>query len=216
MIRAVLFDLDGTIVNSLGNYLNVYDQTLKHFGFNFQDNEVALRCFNKTEEAITSELGIPEKADEFRSYYFDYIKKTIPRLQLFPDAISTIEQLKSKDIKIGFITFAYNWYMNIIVNQFNLDKYTQVIIGFNDVKKAKPDPEAVIKACEVLKIKQDEALIVGDSKNDMLMGKNAGSKIAYYIPEENKNFYNFEEVIKVVKPDFIIKKLSEIMSLKIY
>ncbi|MEX1052706.1 MAG: HAD-IA family hydrolase [Patescibacteria group bacterium] len=213
MIKAVLFDIDGTIVNSLGNYLQVYKKTINHFGFNFSDSEVADRCFNKSEEDITKGLGIPEKAEEFRYYYFDLTKKTIPSLKLFPDVISTLDFLISKKIQIGLITFAYNWYMYKIVNQFNLAKYTKVIIGFNDVKNAKPNPEAVNKACKILQIKEEDSLVIGDSKNDMLMGKNAGSKTAYYIPEENSKFYNFEAVVNEINPDYQIKKLSEILGL---
>lgn len=210
MIKAVLFDIDGTLVNSLGHYLSAYREVLLHYGLAFSDKEIAERCFGKTEESICLGLGIPEKAAEFRKMYFAWVKRNIPNLRLFPDTIKTLEDLRKRQIKIGLITFAYDWYLKSVVKQFELDKYVQVKIGFNDVTNAKPDSEAVIKAGKSLGVSENEILVVGDSKSDILMGKNAGSQTVLYTPLENKRFYDFEEVIKAVNPDFIITALGEI------
>lgn len=212
-MRMFIFDLDGTLVDSLGNYLQAYREILKKYGFNLADDEIVKKCFGRTEEAICKDLGIPEKAEEFRDTYFEFVKKILPSLQVFPDAIETLEYLKNKQLNIGIITFARDWYIKELSRLFDLDKYTQVAISFNDVKNPKPNPEAIIKACGALGIKESEALIVGDSKSDILMGKNAGSKTALYTPEENRKFYNFEELIEKVRPDFVIKHLSEIRNL---
>ena len=213
MIKAVFFDLDGTLIKSLGNYLQAYREILKHYGFSFSDEEVVKRCFGRTEETITKELGMPEKAEEFRSRYFEYVRKALPTLQLFPDAIATLEGLKSKQIKIGFITFAHSWYMSELSKSFNFPDYAQVMISFNDVKNPKPDPEAVISACKTLSVNESEVLVVGDSKSDIVMGKNARSKTALYTPEDNKKFYNFEDLVKEANPDFVIKTLKEVVDL---
>lgn len=213
MIKALLFDLDGTLINSLDNYLKAYKEILESYGFSFPDEEVVKRCFGRTEEVITKELGIPEKAEEFRNKYFEYVRNAIPTLQLFPDALSTLENLKNKQIKIGFITFAHSWYMTELSKRFRFPNYAQVLISFNDVQNAKPDPEAVITASKILSIDESETLVVGDSKSDILMGKNAGSKTALYTPEENKKFYNFEELEKTANPDFVIKHLNEVIGL---
>lgn len=213
MINAVLFDIDGTLINSLGNYLQAYKETLHHYGFSFSDEEISNNCFGHTEEAICKELEIPDKTEEFRSLYFSNVKKGLPSIELFPDAIYTLKQLKEKQIKIALITFAHNWYITELSKLFNLNNYAQIKIGFNDVTNSKPDPEAVNKTCQIFEIQNEEALVVGDSKSDILMGKNARSKTALYIPEENKMFYDFSKLVSESDPDFIIKTLKEILNL---
>lgn len=213
MIKAVLFDLDGTLIDSLGNYLQAYKEILNYYGFSFPDKEVAKRCFGRTEESICRELGIPGKAQEFRNKYFDYVRKALQNLRLFPDAITTLEYLKSNQIKIGIITFAHSWYIEELSEKFDFPNYAQAMISFNDVKNPKPDPEAVVSACKIISVKENETIVVGDSGSDILMGKNAGSKTALYIPEENSKFYNFGELEKDAQPDFVIKHLSEIGNL---
>ena len=213
MIKAVLFDLDGTLINSLGNYLQAYKEIFKFYGFSLPDTEVVKRCFGRTEETICKELGIPEKAEEFRNMYFGYVRKALPNLRLFPDAIDTLKHIKNRQVVVGLITFAHDWYMKRTSQLFHLAQYAKVMISFDDVKNAKPNPEAVIKACSDLGIDKKEAFVVGDSRSDIFMGRNAGSKTVLYTPEENRKFYNFDELEKEAKPDFVVKHLSEISGL---
>lgn len=212
MIKAVLFDIDGTLINSLGNYLEAYTKTLNYYGFKLSNEEIVDRCFGHTEEAICEELGISQKTEEFRDLYFNNVKKGLQKVKLFPDTIYTLGKLKREKAQVGFITFAKNWYVKEISDLFRLNQYAQLEIGFDDVINSKPNPEAVNKACKFFRIENNEALIVGDSKSDILMGKNAGSKTALYTPEENKIYYNFDELIKS-NPNFIVKSLKDILNL---
>lgn len=211
-IKAALFDIDGTLVNSLSNYLQAYKTVLQYYGFDFTNQEVVGKCFGKTEEVIVAGLGMPEKAQEFRQLYFTEVTKNIPQLQLFPDALYTLDAIYSKKIKIGIITFAYNWYLKKIMARFNLEKYTDITIGFNDVVKAKPNPEAVITACTALEIAPQQALVIGDSKSDVFMGHGANSKTVLYTPDANKQFYDFATVIAEAKPTYVVSTLSQIVT----
>lgn len=213
MIKAILFDIDGTLVNSLDTYLHAYGEVLKHYGFVFKDSQVVEKCFGRTEESICKDLGIPKKAEEFRNLYYREVDKAIGNLQLFQEAIDTLENLKASKIKIGLITMAHRWYLEKITKKFSLDKYAKVFVSFNDVEKSKPAPDAVIKACKILKINPAEALIVGDSRGDIFMGKNAGSKTALYAPSENSEFYDFKQMIKDINPDYVLTSLKKIRNL---
>ena len=213
MVKAVLFDFDGTLADSLGIYLKAYRITLQHFGSNFADAQVIKTCFGKTEETITASLGMSEKAEKFRKFYFDQLHKHYDELRLFPDTLQTLDTLKNKQIKLSLVTFLHRELIDQAVDQLQIRNYFEIIISFNDVEQAKPAPQAVFKACDMLRVKPEEVLVIGDSKNDILIGKNAGSKTALYTPSENSKFYNFEELINLTHPDFVIKKLHKVVRL---
>ncbi|OGK10764.1 hypothetical protein A2767_06275 [Candidatus Roizmanbacteria bacterium RIFCSPHIGHO2_01_FULL_35_10] len=96
-----------------------------------------------------------------------------------------------------------------MIKQYNLENYLDLVISADDVVKAKPDPEAVIKAVNKLKIKAEEVLVVGDSKSDILIGNTAGSKTALFFIKEYKLYYNLDE-IKKTNPNYIIDRVSEL------
>ncbi len=102
-----------------------------------------------------------------------------------------------------------------MVDQLRIRQFFEQILSFDDVKKPKPDPEMIIALCKALKVSPKDSLLVGVSKEDILMGKKAGIKTALYTPEENKKFYNFEILVKEADPDVIIKTLAEVKELVI-
>lgn len=212
MIKAVLFDFDGTLANSLPYYVKAYDKALRKFGFKFTEKEIGQNCFNKTEETICKNLGIPEKTEEFRKAYFDAVKELSNEVKLFDDCIETLDFLIEKDIKIVIVTFAYRWYINKMIKQYQLDKYINLTISADDVERSKPYPDAVLKAISFLKINTNETIVVGDSINDILMGQAAGSKTVFFAPKEHEAFYDIEK-IKSLKPTYVINKILEIRNL---
>jgi len=190
MIKAVLFDFDGTLADTLPFYIKAYDQALQKIGFKFSDKKIAQTCFGKKENVICRFLGVPKKTDEFAQAYFQGVKELFKRAPLFENTIETLNFIKNKGIKIIIITFAYRWYINQMLNQYKLGNYFDFIISTNDVIHAKPSPEAVLKATDRLGIKPDETIVVGDSKSDMLMGKSAGSITVLFTKKGYDLFYD--------------------------
>ena len=80
------------------------------------------------------------------------------------------------------------------MRNFKLKKYFGAIITMNDVKKGKPAPDMVLKACKILKVSPKNTILVGDSMNDMIAGKRAGCVTVGY----------------KIKGDYRIERLKEI------
>lgn len=209
MIKAVLFDFDGTLADTLPFYIKAYDAALRSVGFVLDEKGIAQKCFSKSEYVICKDLGIPEKTEVFAQTYFSAVKDLFKRAPLFDDTIEVLNFLRDRNIKIIVITFAYRWYIDQMMNQYKLDTYFDFIISTDDVTSPKPHPEAVLKAIDKLSITADETLVVGDSKSDILMGKVAGSKTVLFTRKEYDLFYSFDE-LKKTNPDFIITNLSQI------
>lgn len=209
MIKAILFDLDGTLVNTLPLYIKSYRQALIDQGISLTNREIVEICFGKTEKTICESLGIPSKTEEFRKSYFLRVQNHFIEGKLFKGVIDFLNLTKVRKVKLAIVSFAYTWYVKEMVKRCKLDKYIHVIIGFDDVIKAKPDPEAAIAACKKLCVSPDESVVVGDSKSDILMGKNAGCQTILFHPKEYGLFYDLT-ILKKSHPDKIVKNFDEL------
>lgn len=207
MFKAILFDLDGTLVDSLGYYLKAHQKTLESYGARLTPPEIVSNCFGVEEQVIADKFGLT--IEQFRSSYHENIRSFIPHVKLFPNALQTLSLAKGKGIKLAIMSFAYSWYVNEILELLDIKSYFQSILGFNDVKKAKPDPEIIIKTCETLGLKPEDSLAIGDAKSDVLMGKAANTKTALFVPPGNRVFYNFED-LKKSNPDYILENLEQL------
>ena len=206
--KAIIFDLDGTIVNTLPFYIEAYDLTYKYFGFNLTRKQIINNFPVKLIDQCQN-LGISNRQEEFKRIYLENTYRIFTKIKLFDGFIETINFIKTKNIKTAIVSFAFRDYVDFIVNKFSLKNYFDLIISFNDVKKAKPDPEAVLVVGKKLKIIPSKIIIVGDAESDMLMGKTAGSKTCLFYPKENHEIYPFEK-IKNISADFKVELLKEI------
>src|SRR4030042_6197916 len=209
MIKAVLFDFDGTLADTLGLYLQAYDRALNKFGVAWNEKQIAADCFGHSEELICQNLGVPEKAQEFKDNYFGAIADLFGNAQLFPESLPLLDFCQKKGLVLAVITFATDFYIEKMLKQLNLEKYFPVVISRNDVVRAKPDPEAVLLACKKLGINPEETVVIGDSPSDIVMGQAAGTKTILFAPPKYGSFYDLEK-IKKSNPDRIVENLGEI------
>ncbi len=209
MIKAILFDLDGVLVNTLPLYIKAYDRALKEQDFTFSKKEIVKTCFGKTEETICKNLGIPNRTEQFRKTYFIGVNNHFNEGKLFNGVLEILNLCIERQMKLAIISFAYRWYVDKMVKRFNFDKYFKIIIGFDNVKKAKPDPEAAVLACKRFNITPSDAVVIGDSKSDILMGKAAGCKTVLFYAKGYDLFYDLK-VLKESNPDKIIKDFKEL------
>lgn len=208
MIKAVLFDLDGTLINT-------NDLILKSFKHTFK----TMLDLEPTEEEITMNYGRPLQ-EIFKSYDENRIEEMINcyrkiNLELhddeckeFADVDLMLQTLKNKGIKIGVVTSKKSDMAERGAKLMGIFKYFDAFITPEITTKHKPDGEPVLKACENLGISPKEALMVGDSPYDILAGKNAGAKtcgVKYTaLPIEK---------LQESKPDFYVDKPLEILDL---
>ena len=208
MIKAVLFDLDGTLINT-------NDLILKSFKHTFK----TILDLEPTEEEITMNYGRPLQ-EIFKSYDENRIEEMINcyrkiNLELhddeckeFADVDLMLQTLKNKGIKIGVVTSKKSDMAERGAKLMGIFKYFDTFITPEVTIRHKPEGEPVLKACENLGVSPGEALMVGDSPYDILAGKNAGAKtcgVKYTaLPIEK---------LQESKPDFYVDKPLEILDL---
>jgi pyrophosphatase PpaX len=208
MIKAVLFDLDGTLIDTneliikcfkyvYEKYLNLEVSTediCKHFG------EPLLNTFQRYDE---------KNAAKLTEYYKEYNLEIHDEMARgFEGARETLLSLKQKGIKVGVVTSKRKEMTNRGLKLIDLYDIVDVTITPEDTIKHKPGPEPILKACERLKISPDEVLYVGDTSFDIKCSKSAGalSCLVKYtrlpLPE-----------LMELKPNYAIDRLFDIIEI---
>lgn len=171
--NALLFDLDGTVLNTDELIFKTFRYTFKQF---LPEHEL-------TEEELLSFLGpslkdsfsryLPsEKVEEAIEVYRKYnYEKHNDYVTLYPQEIEVLEKLYQKGYPMAIVTTKYTDTAIYGLKSFGLDKYFKVVIGSEQVTHGKPHPEAVITALK--KLGKEKGYMIGDNATDILAGKNA-------------------------------------------
>jgi pyrophosphatase PpaX len=210
MIKAVLFDLDGTLLDT--NEL-IYDSFCTAFkdilDMKLPKEEITLlygKPLKYTFSNYTDDKDIIEKLiDSYRSYngkHHDNMCKP------FKGVKELLLALKERGIKLGIVTSKRKEVAKRGLILGEIIDYMDIIISPEDTIKHKPEGEPALKACEILKISPKEAIMVGDSPYDLLCGKNAGC----FTCGVEYTAIQVEELIKT-EPSYMIKKPLDLLEL---
>lgn len=173
-ISTVLFDLDGTILDTNHLVIASFQHTFKkHLDIDLDEKELK-RYFG---EPLTKTFqryysgDINELLHTFRQ--FD-IANHDALTSFFPHAKEVIQLLSDKGIKIGIVTSKHRYMTSRCSHLNEISNLIQTIIAYDDVANPKPNPEPIEKALYALAESPEHALMVGDSFEDILSAKNAG------------------------------------------
>ena len=178
MIECIVFDLDGTLVNS---HETIYKSTIKALEKLDLDSTINENQFYNLlghhfkdifDECNIEVPDVDHFINVYKGIYFDFIEDS----HLYENALNLFEQLKINNIKTGLLTTKGQDQAEKISNHFGFEKYLNAIEGRKNGISIKPAPDQLLKICEELNIDPKNALMVGDTELDILCGKNAGSK----------------------------------------
>ena len=180
MIKAVLFDLDGTLINSLDDLADSVNHTLECFGFAKHETE-KFKYFVGDGMRKLIERALPENRrdddtigavlEKFMAYYKEHsLCKTAP----YTDIDALLEVLEKRKIITAVITNKADSAAGYITRHFFGDKISRVY-GQREGVPTKPDPTLVNLVLEELQFSPEECLFVGDSGMDMAVAINSGT-----------------------------------------
>lgn len=207
VIRALLFDLDGTLIDSASDITRCLNVVLKSHGFGERKVEEVQRCIGdgvltllERATGIKDREQLEEMAKVFKPYY---AKHCLEKTELYPGVKKILQHFHHKKMAI----VSNKPYEMVLKNlqHFSLRNYFQVVFGAESIANRKPHPEPVRKALEILTVRPEEALVVGDGTTDILSGKSAGTwtcAVTYgYRPKEE---------LLALKPDFVIDRIIDL------
>jgi len=179
MIKAVIFDMDGVIVDSEPIMDIVLIQFFDEMNIEF-DKNIAKDFRGGSSKAFWGELkriySLPESVDY---YVNERLKRTIEYykangLKLIDNVINLIEEFKSINLKIALATSAAHERMQVTFELLNLEKYFDEIVTSRFIKNAKPDPEIFLYASKSLNVTPESCLVIEDSRNGIFAAQKAG------------------------------------------
>jgi HAD superfamily hydrolase (TIGR01509 family) len=207
--KAVIFDLDGTLVDSFQAIRSGYNYALEQMNESrrLSLEQVKERVGGGLRESFFDLVG-DERADEavslFRSRYREiFLKETF----LLPYVFHVITLLSKKGILLGVVTNKYGDFSRALLAEFRLAPYLSVVIGDGDGFPLKPDPAIFSELGKRTGFSTEEFLFIGDGPIDIHFARNAGISV-YAIATGN---YSAEALLHH-RPDRLIGSLEEILS----
>jgi len=209
-IKAVLFDLDGTLVDTFESIVISFNEALKFLGAKPANRKILTESIGAPHE-VTLKKFVPKATQEEIHKATDVFRKTRAKTtdrytKVLPGVSKLLKNLKSKNIKTGVVTTTAKAMSEHILKAANLYNLIDVLITRDDVENLKPDPEPVLKALVKLNLNNDECVMVGDHPNDIISAKSANVRVIA-IP----NVYD-KEILEKYKPDYIFDRIIDVES----
>lgn len=180
--RAVLFDFDLTLIDASPAILACYKHTLTKMGCVPPDDEVIRRTIGLTvEDSLEQMSGCHDKARiaKYREVYRVKADEVmVPGTSLLPYTRGTICRLRAAGCRLGIVTSKNHARTLLSLDKFQLKDAFDVIVGFEDIDRPKPDPQGLNRAVDLLGLSKDEVLYVGDSYVDARTAQAAGVDFA--------------------------------------
>jgi pyrophosphatase PpaX len=207
-INTVLFDLDGTLIDTNELIISSFLHTLEHYYPNRYKREDVLPFLGPTLRE-TFEPMDPTKVDEMIATYRKYnLAHHDTFVTEFPTVLETVKILKERGYKVGIVTTKLSDVVMKGLKLTKLDSYFDVIVALDHVEKAKPDPEPIFNALKQLGSQPEEAIMVGDNYHDILAGKNAGTKTAGVAWTIKGRDY-----LEKFDPDYILEEMADLLKI---
>lgn len=209
MYQAVIFDLDGTVLNTLEDLADAVNAALMTMNLPKESiDSVREKVGNgkfKLAERVLKNKGPQADMDTFMRYYDAYYEahktdKTVP----YPHIQEELTKLKEKGIKLGIITNKSENYATEMISDYYLGLFDQVI-GGDAGRKSKPDPSSLLEMIESFGLKKEDVLYVGDSSVDIETARNAGVDVCSVTWG-----FRSEEELRNNHPDYLIRHAEEL------
>jgi pyrophosphatase PpaX len=175
-LRAVLFDLDGTLIDSIALIVAAMHHAFDGFGGTVPADADWMAGIGTplTKQLALYARGSDELAvlrDRYRAYQAIHHDAAVRE---FPGTTETLLQLEQRGLVMGLVTSKVDLLAQRGLDLTGLSRFISVVVGADAVTKHKPEPEPVLLALERLAVAPDDAVLVGDSPHDIAAGNAAG------------------------------------------
>ena len=209
MLRLVIFDLDGTLINAYNAIYKGLVYVLKKIDAPIPNLETVKKKVGWGEKSLLLNFIPEERLPDVIDLYRSKQKELLPSLAyLLPGVSETLNYLKDKGLKMAIASNRPSYTANLILKSLKIKDYFSVTFFEDSLKNRKPHPEMITKIMERLKTKAEETLYVGDMTIDAQTGKRAGVKTVIVLTCSSER----EEVEKE-EPYDIINSLSDLIPL---
>jgi|ETN01SMinimDraft_1059929.scaffolds.fasta_scaffold02435_2 HAD superfamily hydrolase (TIGR01509 family) len=207
MFKAIIFDMDGVLIDSIGPIWESFSKVLKDEGVHFSDDYIKrnlARSLRDNLQAWKTEFGIKDydlmefskKAGEIQ---FELMKKEKVNSEL----LALLQESKQNNIICGVATSSLRWRAEKILDLLDIKPFFQALVTADDIKNHKPAPDTFLEAAKKLNIKPEECVVIEDAGNGIDAAKNANMKTIALLTK----YHSLDELKHA---DLVIKDFSEL------
>lgn len=204
MIDAIIFDMDGVLVDSEPFHIEIEKRQFKLNKVSISDEEhiqyfgIATDImWRKIAERHTLLLPVEELIEQNRIESIRFFSE-LDEIPVMPGLVDLLEKLKTKNYPLAVASSSFPEIIDLILGKTNLKKYFQVVVSSQEAGKSKPEPDVFLLAAKKLGVKPENCLVVEDSANGIKAAYAAGmSCVAYQGPGADPQ--NQKEADTIVK-----------------
>ena len=176
--KVVLFDLDGTLINSGLSFLKIVNELKEKEGQSSVDFEI-VRKYSSRGATLVLKNSFPDASQEKISslkseFLIKYEKIMTSNIVKYDGVDELLDYLAAKKVQWGIVTNKSAMYTMPIIKKLNWHKLTKAIICPEDLKEVKPSPEGIFKGLELLDGDPKQSYYIGDHQRDIETARNAG------------------------------------------
>lgn len=209
--RAALVDLDGTLVDTLGDFEVVLARTLTELGLAPVDRNFIERTIGKGSEHLVrsvlrqagGDAGLYERA--LALYWQHYLAVNGDHASVYPGALEGVRRLRDSGWRLACVTNKPLAFARPLLERKVLLACFDRVFGGDSFARRKPDPLPLLEACKALDSEPSRTLVIGDSANDAQAARAAGCPVVLV-----RYGYNHGEPIERVDADGLIDRLDEL------
>jgi phosphoglycolate phosphatase len=221
-VEAAIIDLDGTMVDTLGDFVVALNRMLAdlpppHRAFRVDRATVSLLVGKGTENLLKRvlRLGAGGATDDLDSLYATawqryeqhYLAINGQHAAVYPGVVAGLQQLRAQGLRLACLTNKPTSFALPLLKVKGLDGFFEQVFGGDAFERKKPDPLPLLKTCEALRTAPQRTLMIGDSSNDAQAARAAGCPVLLVTYG-----YNHGEPIRAVDADAFVDSLQQLVA----
>ena len=214
-IKAILFDVGGTLIYTIKPLIAAISMAFEQNKINVPSSEDIISQLGKSATEIIKAI-LPEDLSNFEeqarecisSFQKIFPEKVLDKFEAIEGVQTTLKKLIDANHRLGVITALRKAELDKLLTKFDLISYFEVIVTADDVQNIRPSPEIINKAISLLNVQPREVVCVGDTVNDILAAKNAGTYVIAVLTGAQT-----EDVLRREQPYAIINDITALPSL---
>ncbi len=213
----LLFDLDGTLIDSVPDLAKALNATLLELDMSPYD-EATIRTWIGNGASMLVKRGLAGRREIDREpeellfrravelFLGRYAAVLNDATGLYPEVKETLQKLEDQGYRMAIVTNKPSQFVAPILENLRIESHFDYVVGGEDLPRKKPDPLPLLHSCEVLNCPPEKAVMIGDSSNDILAARAAG------IPVMAVTYgYSADRSVRELEADAVVERFGEIL-----